>query len=482
MLDALLLTSRLLLAAVLAVAALAKLADREGTRQAMVAFGAPRPAAAPLALALPLVELAVAALLLPAATALAGALGALGLLLLFSGAIALNLVRGLEPECHCFGQLHSAPAGPGTLVRNGLLALVAALTVAGTLAADDPSAVAWVERLDGGEIALLAVGVAVAVLAAASAIAFVSLLRSYGRALVRLERMERTLKAAGLTVEPSTDAVVRGLEPGTPAPRFAGLDELLAPRLPALLLFVSPDCGPCRALLPEVAIWQAEHADRLSVAVASAGEPEEVRAEAAELGLDRVLVDEGLGLYHAFEANGTPSAVLIAPDGSIASRVASGQERVEALVAGVVHAPGIPIGAPIPDLELPSLDGEIVNLADLRGHETLLLFWNPDCGHCRAMHDRLLAREADANGSSPRLVILSSGEEAKIRADGFSSTVLRDEYFDAGQVLGISGTPMAVLLGADGRIASGVAAGAKAILALAEPRNDPQVLALPGAG
>ena len=44
-------------------------------------------------------------------TALAGAVGALALLLLFSGAVALALSRGHEPECHCFGQLHSAPAG-----------------------------------------------------------------------------------------------------------------------------------------------------------------------------------------------------------------------------------------------------------------------------------------------------------------------------------------------------------------------------------
>jgi thiol-disulfide isomerase/thioredoxin len=479
-LDALLLISRLLLAAVLAVAALAKLADREGTRQAVVAFGAPRSVAAPLALVLPAAELAVAVLLLPGATALAGALGALVLLLLFTAAIALNLVRGREPECHCFGQLHSAPAGPRALVRNGLLAMVAALTLAATLAGDDPSAVGWVERFDGAETALLAIGAAALVLAAAGAMAFVSLLRSYGRVLVRLERMERTLAAAGLTVEPSADAVVRGLEPGTPAPRFAGLDELLAPRLPALLLFVSADCDPCRALLPEVALWQTEHADRLTVAVASAGEPEKMRAEAAELGLNRVLVDEGLELYGAFEANGTPSAVLIAPDGSIASPIASGQEPIEALVDGVLDAPGIPIGAPSPDLELRSLDGESLNVGDVRGQETLLLFWNPDCGHCRAMHDQLLAREADANGSAPRLVIVSSGEEAKVRADGFRSTVLLDQYFEAAQEFGIGGTPMAVLLDADGRIAAGVAAGARAVMALAEPRDNAEVLTLPG--
>ena len=38
---------------------------------------------------------------------------------------------------------------------------------------------------------------------------------------------------------------------------------------------------------------------------------------------------------------------------------------------------------------------------------------------------------------------------------------------------------MAVLLGADSRIASGVAAGARAVLALAEPRDNAEVLALP---
>ena len=477
--DPFILICRLGLAAVFAVAAVAKLTDRGGTRRAVIEFGLPEHVAVSAAIALPIAELVVAVLLLPASTGPAGALGALLLLLLFSAAILVNLVQGREPECHCFGQLHSAPANPGTLLRNGLLAVVAALTLAGTLAADDPSAVAWVGRLHGAEAAVVALGVVTVVLAIAGATAFVSLLRSYGHVLVRLERAERTLAAAGLTVEPSADAPVRGVEPGTPAPASGAIDELLAPRLPALLLFVSPGCGPCRALLPDVALWQREHADRLTVAVASDGEPEQVRAQAAELGLSRVLVDEDLELYRAFDANGTPSAVLIAPDGSIASRVATGPSSIEALVTSVVEAPGMPIGTPVPDLELPSLDGERVNLADLRGHETLLLFWNPDCGHCRAMHDQVLAREAGANGSSPRLVIVASGEEAKVRADGFSSTVLLDEDFGAGDEFGIGGTPMAVLLGADGRVASGVAAGARAVLAMAESRGNAEILTLP---
>ena len=488
MLDVLVLASRLLLAGVLVVAAVSKLADREGSRQAVVAFGVPERLAAGVALLLPIAELTVAALLLPASTALAGALGALALLLLFSVAIAVNLARGRAPDCHCFGQLHSAPAGPGTLIRNGALAAVAAFAVAGILSGSDTSAVAWVGELNGTETTILAAGIVLAVLLAAGGMAFVSLLRAHGRVLVRLEQMEDTFAEAGLRVADAAPVLEFGLELGTPAPMFTAvdsagaevtLDDLLAPGPPLLLVFTSPHCGPCQALLPDVAEWQAEHAGRLTLAVASEGAPADVEAEVEALGLDHVLVDEKGELYRAFEANGTPSAVLIAPDGSIASRVAAGPDRIEALLADALDAPGVPIGAPVPPLELPSLEGEPVSLADLSGQDTLLLFWNPDCGYCRAMHDDLRAWENTVNGNTPRLVVVSSGDEEATRSDGLRSTVLLDEEFAAGEHFGVSGTPMGVLLNADGRVASGVAAGAAAVLALAEPRETAEVLTLP---
>ena len=107
------------------MAGVAKLADRAGSRRAVTDFGAPAVLAAPLGILVPLAELAVAALLIPSSTAPWGALGALSLLLLFVVGIAANLVRGRKPDCHCFGQLHSAPAGWSTLAHNGLLAAVA---------------------------------------------------------------------------------------------------------------------------------------------------------------------------------------------------------------------------------------------------------------------------------------------------------------------------------------------------------------------
>ena len=200
------------------------------------------------------------------------------------------------------------------------------------------------------------------------------------------------------------------------------LDSLLAPELPALLLFTSPHCGPCKTLVPMAAEWQREYADQLTIAFVGDGAADELRAEAEEFELANALVDTDGSLYRAFEANGTPSAVLIAPDGSIGSWVAAGSESIERLVARTLSSEpaetGLPVGAEAPALELPSLDGETVSLETLRGRETLLLFWNPDCGFCRSMHEDLLARETSANGDTPRLVVVSSGDAEQLASGG----------------------------------------------------------------
>jgi thiol-disulfide isomerase/thioredoxin len=470
MLAGLVLAARLVLAAVFAVAGGAKLADRAGTRRAVVDFGAPEGLAVPLALLLPAAELGIAGLLLPATTAVAGSAGALALLALFSGAIGYNLARGRAPDCHCFGQLHSAPAGRETLARNGVLLGIAAFALAGGLARPDRSAAAWIVRLDGAELVALAVGVASAALLVAGVLAFVTILRSYGRVLIRLERVEAALTEHGLTVEEEEPPPEVGLEPGTQAPAFAELDELLAPGVPLLLLFTSPHCGPCKALIPEAAAWQREHPDVLTVAFASDGEPDDVRAEAEEFELEHVLVDADGRLYGAYRASGTPSAVLVAADGMIASWVAGGREWIERLVESTLAAPaeesGLPVGAEVPHLELPSLEGGPVALDSLRGSDTLLLFWNPSCGFCREMHEDLLAWESSPNGG-PQLVVVSTGDAESTRAERFRSRVLLDREYAAASAFGAGGTPMAVLLDAEGRVASPIAAGGEAVLALA---------------
>lgn len=457
---------RIALASMFVVAAIAKLADRGGSRSAVVAFGAPEWLAPGLAFALPAAELVSAALLLPASTAVAGAALGLGLLTLFTAAIGVRVARGEAPDCHCFGQLHSSPAGPRTLIRNAALSILAAVAVAGAVAREPLSAVAWIGRLDGSQLVALVVGVFACALAAVGVTAFLSLLRSYGRVLTRLEQIETALEESGIDLGGEVDLPQLGLAPGTPAPP---LEQLEVPTGPMLLLFTSPTCGPCKALLPAVAGWQRMHADMLTVALASHGTPDAVRAEAEEFGLEHVFADEAGRLYDLFQANGTPSAVLISTDGTIGSWVASGREQIERLASeALAPAPppiGLAVGAEPPDLELEVLDGDPVRISALRGVDTLLLFWDPQCGYCRAMHEPLVSWESSANGT-PRLVVISSGDSDATRAEGFRSTVVLDKDLELGRIFGAGGTPMAVRIDAHGRVVSHVAAGQDAVFEL----------------
>src|SRR5215216_3166895 len=153
--DAALLIARLVLAALFSLAGVAKLSDLKGSRQAIIAFGVPSAIAAPLGLLLPLAELTVAATLLPSSTAWWGALGALALLSLFLVGITYNLARGRKPDCHCFGQLHSAPAGWKTLARNGALAVVAGFVLWEGYDGAGPSALAFLEALSTAQLVSL---------------------------------------------------------------------------------------------------------------------------------------------------------------------------------------------------------------------------------------------------------------------------------------------------------------------------------------
>ena len=123
--DAMLLVSRTLLAAVFVLAGVTKLLDPSGSRQALVNFGVPVRLGPSIGLLLPLAELVIAVALIPRPTAWWGALGAFTLLSLFVVGISVTLVRGKAPDCHCFGQLYSEPVGRSTLLRNIALAALA---------------------------------------------------------------------------------------------------------------------------------------------------------------------------------------------------------------------------------------------------------------------------------------------------------------------------------------------------------------------
>jgi peroxiredoxin len=512
MLNTALLIARVLLALVFAAAGAAKLADREGSRQAIVDFGLPSALAAPLGLLLPLAELVVAATLLPASTAWWGALGALGLLSVFVVGISVNLARGRKPDCHCFGQLHSAPAGWKTLARNGVLAVVAGFVLwAGYEGGAGPSALAWLGALSTAQVLGLLGGVLVLALLAGQWAFLVHLLRQNGRLLVRLEAVEATL-AEGGSVAPSQNGTpvpqAEGLPVGSAAPEFSlsglhgetlTLDALRSSGKPVMALFTDPGCGPCNAMLPDVGRWQEEHAHRLTLSLISRGEVEENKTKAQEHGLSNVLLQKDWEVSESYEVRGTPSAVLISPDGKVASPVAGGEEGIRGLLSyavgeraqlpmqphqpqtegqpcpncGKVHAaaPTVEasqkVGEDAPEVKLPDLEGKTVELADFRGQQTLVLFWNPGCGFCQQMLPELKEWEATSPEDAPKLLVVSAGAEEANKEMGLISPVLLDQQFAAGRAFGASGTPSAVLVDAEGKVVSEVAVGAPAVLELA---------------
>ena len=340
-----LLIARLALAAVFFLAGVAKLSDRAGARAAMVDFGLPRSVAAPLGVALPVVELLVAMALLPAVSARWGALAALILFGVFLVGIANILVRGREAECHCFGQLHSSPVGWSTLGRNVALAVIAAFVLVGDHGGTAPSYLAWFGGFGTRDwVALSAAGFAVALLAAGTWFGM-HLMRQHGRILLRLDALEKELADRGLISVPR-DAP-DGLPVGAPAPPFdaanlqggsTSLGKLLTPGLPVMLVFTHPRCTPCTAVLPELAGWQAAHGAMLTVGLISQGTLED-NARFAEAGIRRVMVQRAREIADAYGAYTTPSAVLISPAGAIASPVAQGAVAIRGLVASIVPGP-----------------------------------------------------------------------------------------------------------------------------------------------
>ena len=511
--DAALLIARLVLAAVFTLAGVAKLLDLEGSRKAIIEFGLPAVVASPLALLLPLAELGVGAALIPASSAWWGALGALGLLVLFVMGISINLARGRTPDCHCFGQLHSAPAGWKTLARNAVLAALAGFVVwsgyeGGGAGA---SALSWVGALSAAQLLSLLGGVGVLALLAGQWWFLVHLLRQNGRLLVRLEALEASIATDG-SVAPSQNGTpvppAEGLPVSSTAPEFSlsglhgetlTLEALRAPGKPVMMLFTDPGCGPCNALLPEVGRWQEEHQEKLTLALISRGDPDENKTKAQEHALRNVVLQKDWEVSESYEVRGTPSAVLVSSEGKVASPVAGGEEGIRALLSyavgeraqlpmqphqpqaqgqpcpncGKVHAgaPTMPaarqIGEPAPEVKLADLEGTTVELEDFRGHETLVLFWNPGCGFCQQMLPEIKHWEENRPEGAPTLLFVSAGTEEANREMDLTSPIVLDQNFAAGRAFGASGTPSAVLVDAEGKVASEVAVGVPAVMELA---------------
>jgi thiol-disulfide isomerase/thioredoxin len=313
---------RLVMVAVFGVAACAKLADLDATRDTVAAFGVPRRYAKPAGTLLPFAELATAVALVPQASVRWGAVAAIALLAIFVAGIVGALARGLAPDCNCFGQLSSSQIGWPTLARNGALVVVAGVVV---WKAPGSALTDWTTNTSAAN--LVAAGAVIALTFACVAI-------------VRYRQLTASLRvavAAAGTARPSTLAL------GQPAPAFTlpdldgadtSLSGLLERGLPVVLVFASPVCGPCQQLIPELARWNAAVHDNVSVVVIESGmgQFEDLTAHLPASDGLIVVVEPGLEIAAAYRVNQTPTAIAIAPDGTISSPPTPGAGAIERLV------------------------------------------------------------------------------------------------------------------------------------------------------
>lgn len=314
--DDVLLLFRCLLALVFVVAAAGKALDLAGSRQAVADFGIPERWARPLGTVLPAGELAVAALLVVRSTAVAGAVLAAALLAVFLAAITRVLRQGQAPDCHCFGQLSSEPAGPRTLMRNAVLAVAAVLVAVlgpGRSLAEVP--------LEG-----------LALMACAFALLGVGLVALRQRRELMVLRARRGFSAQ----EPE-----RGLPRGTPIPELwvrsldgADVDLASVARSgrPGVLVQVGLGCEPCHELLPELVAWRSALADDLEITVVGGGPLEDYVELAGRVGLDELLVAPGAEIMEACNIPATPAAIPVTPAGRVAGPAVFGAAAIEGLI------------------------------------------------------------------------------------------------------------------------------------------------------
>jgi peroxiredoxin len=352
-------------------------------------------------------------------------------------------------------------------------------------------------------VVALIIGVVLAAVIAIEGWLLLHLLQQNGRFLSRIEQLEEIFGGAELPAAP-----VVGLPVGAPAPSFRltglygetmTLDAFRAAGKPIMLLFSDPSCGPCDDLLPDVARWQREHGATLTIPIVSSGTPDENRPKVSQHGLATLLLQEDQEVLDAYQAPGTPSAVLVRADGTIGSPVAVGASAIRALVERAVGGQdiGAPLpvnrepasapggqaenlaaalrrrGRPAPNITLPDLDGILVSVAPLAGKPTVALFWDPQCGFCQRMLNDLKAWERKHPSDAPELLVISTGDAGQNRALGLRSTLLLDSNHDSMRALGGDGTPTAVLLDPRGNIVSGTAVGAGEVLDLLNGRKVP---------
>ncbi len=491
--DLLLLTIRLVLFAIFALAGTGKLFDLEGSKKAVEEFGVPKGFSRAASIILPLVELSIAALLVPTQTSWIGAIGGAALLALFTGGMLWQMWQGNAPDCHCFGQIHSEPVSKKTLLRNGAFVLLT-LVLVSTGQANQGLDI-FDRSNDVSEMNVMQILLGLAVLGFLAAIVYFlkKISEQQSQIMRRIEVLELISHDGGKEIErDDVNAPAGGLPIGAPVPEFdlpnlkgetIAFDHIIPRNKHSLLFFVSPTCNPCESMIPEFQEWTEEFGEKINFVYITAGKAKENLAKFGEGGFENMFVQEKNEISDLLETEWTPTALFINSDRMIASRPAAGDSAIRELVEKVrkMELEDEPVyvsnghtsklGESAPDFSLLDLDGGEVSKEIFVDKKTLVAYWSTGCPHCVNMLEELREWNNAKGADDPHLLLISSGEAEEHKDMGLTSPIVLDNDHEVAGEFGLAGTPSAVLVDKKGKIVSETAVGSAQIWTLLGKRK-----------
>lgn len=491
--EILLLIIRLFLFGIFALAGIGKLYDLEGSKKAVEAFGVPESLSKGAAILLPLLEIAIAISLLFVQTSWYGAMAGAALLTIFVAGMLWQMWQGNAPDCHCFGQIHSEPVSKKSLLRNAAFVVLAVFLIITGSENQGLDILSNSNNFSEANAMQIILGFVVVGFLAAIVFFLKKISEQQTQIMRRIEVLELISHEGGKEVErddvndPATGLPIGSMVPAFEIPNIEGVktsfERILPSDNPTLLVFVSPSCNPCEALIPEFQQWQKDLGKRVNFAFISSGEAKDNEKKFGEPGFENLFLQEENEISELFGAEWTPTAILVNADRTLASRPAAGDTAIRELVEKVsaqdlgaepvylTNGTGGKVGEEVPEFSLEDLEGNEISSAIFNKGKTLVTYWSTGCPHCVNMLDDLREWDNARNGDDLNLLVISSGEAENHKDMGLKSPIVIDNEHEVGPGFGMSGTPSAVLVSKDGKIVSETAVGSQQIWSLLGKRK-----------
>ena len=206
--------------------------------------------------------------------------------------------------------------------------------------------------------------------------------------------------------------------------------------------------------------------------------------------LKTAVVILGLLTLAGLGAGGWLAVNILRQQGRLLLRVEKIEKRlgVQAGAEQVAPTPariqGLPVGTLSPTFSLRQVFGDtMIELKHLlEGKKPVVLFFSdPNCGPCNELMPQIAAWQ-QGFGDNMTIAVVSRGDRAsnaeKAKTSGVQNVLLQD-HFEVAEQFMVYGTPGAVWIGADGKIAADIASGSTEIERLVHQASGRPLSALP---